>query len=103
MLTGTPEQLVALAASQLNRVVSIEGANEWNLSGSSDWVAQLRSHQSRIYAAGKADGRLANLPVLGSSLGRRTGFTELSNISSIDTTEITSSRAASRRATASMT
>lgn len=63
---GTPEQLVQIAATQLPSAVdSFEGVNEWNFSGRTNWAAEVRSHQKRLYAAVKSNSRLSRTPVLG--------------------------------------
>jgi hypothetical protein len=83
MKGGTPEQLVTLVADQLPGVCSsLEGANEWNLQGGSNWVSELRSHQTRLYRAAKGKTKTRNIPVVGPALGMRKGYDELGNLSS---------------------
>lgn len=80
----TPEALVALVASSMpGAMMSLEGPNEWNLQGGSDWVAELVSHQTRLWNAAKANAATRNLAVVGPALGMRTGYAEFGNRSSI--------------------
>ncbi|MDN5778304.1 MAG: hypothetical protein L0H96_15495 [Humibacillus sp.] len=81
---GTPEQLVALVAEQLpDACSSFEGANEWNLQGGRNWVSELRTHQSRLYRAAKANARTRNIPVVGPSLGMRKDYAALGDLSAM--------------------
>ncbi len=78
---GTPEQLVSLAAAELQGcIATFEGANEWNLKGGRDWAPQLRQHQRRLWAAVQQDRRVAGVPVLGPSLGMRKDYDVLGNL-----------------------
>ena len=78
---GTPEQLVKILGDKMpDAVESVEGANEWNLSGDPSWVANLRSHQRRVYTAVKADTRLRGVSVLAPALGRREGYELLGDL-----------------------
>lgn len=45
-----------------DRVVAVEGVNEWDNTGRSDWVAELRTHQAALYAAVKK--AMPGMPVL---------------------------------------
>lgn len=66
---GTPEQLVSVAASQLGGTVdSFEGVNEWNFKGGSNWAAEVRAHQQRLYRAVHANSKTAQIPVLGPAI-----------------------------------
>jgi hypothetical protein len=69
---GSPDSmasLVGLVAGRLRSMVaSVEGANEFDLSGQADWTGKLRSWQQDLYTRVKADPRLAGVPVLGPSL-----------------------------------
>ncbi|MEI2779553.1 MAG: hypothetical protein V9G19_27060 [Tetrasphaera sp.] len=81
---GNPEQLVALIASSLRGgVQSMEGANEWNLRGGSNWVSELRTHQTRLYRAAKSTAATRGIPVVMPALGMRQGFEEFGNQSKI--------------------
>jgi hypothetical protein len=81
---GTPEQLVSLIATSFpNAVHSMEGANEWNLDGGSNWASELRNHQTRIWNAAKANPRPCSKPVVGPALGMRKGYEEFGNQSAI--------------------
>lgn len=77
---GTPEQLVSLVGSSLRGVVqSMEGTNEWNLRGGSNWIAELKNHQTRLYRAAKSNSATRGIPVVGPSLGMRQGFDQFGN------------------------
>lgn len=79
---GTPQDLVALLAGQPG-LVSIEGANEWDLRGGGGWVDALRNHQRTLYAAVRADPRLAGIPILAPSLGRPKRHALLGDLSDV--------------------
>ena len=82
--TGTPEQLVSLAASRLpGAVASFEGANEWDIKGGANWVPEARTHQQRLFRAVQADSRVAAVPVLGPSLGLRNRYDDLGNLAPV--------------------
>ncbi|MEI2776724.1 MAG: hypothetical protein V9G19_12300 [Tetrasphaera sp.] len=81
---GTPEQLVARVAESLAPYMnSLEGANEWNLNGGSDWLPELVNHQTRLWNAAKGNAVTRGIPVLGPALGMRQGYEEFGNRSSI--------------------
>ncbi len=77
---SSPTALVGVVATSLpaGSVESLEGANEWNLSGRPDWVAELRRHQTELYGAAKAEPATAALPVLAPSMGMRRDFDAVS-------------------------
>lgn len=80
----TPEQLVALVASSLrSAILSIEGPNEWNLQGGSNWVPELVAHQTRLWNAAKSNAVTRAIPIVGPSLAFNEGFAELGNRSAI--------------------
>lgn len=84
MKNATPEQLVNLIASSMpNACHSMEGANEWNLDGGSNWASELRNHQTRIWNAAKANPLTRSKPVVGPALGMRKGYEEFGNQSAI--------------------
>lgn len=67
---GTPEQLVALVGASLAGVTqSMEGPNEWDLKGGSDWVPELRAYQTRLYQAAKENAATRNIPVAAPAFG----------------------------------
>ncbi len=79
-----PAALVrAVAALPPGTVDSLEGANEWNLSGRPDWVAELRAHQAALWAAAKADPATAALPVLAPALGMDRDYSALGDLSAV--------------------
>ena len=66
---AAPSAYVDTVASQLPGVVeTLEGTNEWDISGRSHWVSEVRSRQQALYAAAKADPATADLPVLSPSI-----------------------------------
>ena len=80
----TPEMLVSLVASSMpGAMLSMEGPNEWNLQGGSNWVSELVAYQTRLWNAVKANPVTRNLQVVAPALGMRTGYTEFGNRSSI--------------------
>lgn len=77
-----PARLVQTLADNIPTgvVESLEGANEWNLTGRSNWAAELRSHQQALWTAAKANPVTRGLPVLAPALGMRSGYSELGNL-----------------------
>ena len=66
---GTLDQLVGvLKTNLLGAVSSIEGPNEYDLSGDPNWIASLRTYQTNLYNAIKSDPATASLPVIAPSL-----------------------------------
>ncbi len=61
----------------LGSVEAIEGPNEWDNFGPSNWVNQLRTFQADLYAAAKADPATAHLPVLAPALAFRDNYAAL--------------------------
>jgi hypothetical protein len=62
------QQLDMIAKEFPNAVAGLEGPNEFDAQGSSDWVAQLRDYQQRLWVGAHARPALANKPILGPSL-----------------------------------
>ena len=80
----TPEMLVSLVASSMpGAMLSLEGPNEWNLQGGSNWVSELVAYQTRLWNAVKSNPVTRNLPVVAPALALRTGYSELGNRASI--------------------
>lgn len=80
----TPEALVALVASSMpGSMLSMEGPNEWNLQGGSNWVSELVNYQTRLWNAAKGNPVTRNLAIVAPALGMRTGYEQLGNRSSI--------------------
>lgn len=59
---------VATATAGSGFVESLEGANEWDISGDPHWAANNRTRQQALYAAAKANPTTASLPVLAPSM-----------------------------------
>jgi Fibronectin type III domain len=67
---ATPAQYVDTVATKLppGSVESVEGTNEWDLSGRPDWVLEMHTRQKQLYEASKANPATADLPVLAPAL-----------------------------------
>jgi hypothetical protein len=60
------EAFVRGVAALGDRVIAVEGVNEWDNTGRPDWAAELRTHQATLYAAVKQ--AMPNMPVLAPAL-----------------------------------
>jgi hypothetical protein len=81
---GVPklEELVSTVKTELGGAVdAVEGPNEFDQRGGSDWLPRLRDYQQRLYSAIKGDSALASLPVVGPSIVLRSHEEELGDIS----------------------
>lgn len=68
--TGSIDALVHLAAGRLRgAVASLEGPNEYDLSGAPGWPEALAAYQRELYRAVRAEPRLDGVPVVGPSFG----------------------------------
>ncbi len=73
---------VQTVASQLpGAVESLEGANEWDLSGRPDWPVELLTRQRELYTAAKANAATADLPVLAPALAFRWNYAAVGDMS----------------------
>jgi hypothetical protein len=67
-------------------IASVEGANEWDNSGSPTWVADDRAYQQWVWNTIHADPALSRIPVIGPSLvfswTNPTSWTKLGDLSS---------------------
>lgn len=82
---GTPglEELVSTLRDKVRGAVdTVEGPNEFDTQGASDWSAQLSSYQQRLYASIKGDPSLASLPVVGPSIVQHSNQQALGDVSS---------------------
>ena len=77
---GTPEEGLALVKELGNVVEAVEGPNEYDLSGDSNWVATLRQYMEQLHQVIKADAQTQNLPVLGPSLTSPKAYKAMGNI-----------------------
>jgi hypothetical protein len=76
------QELLATTGGELGGAVeALEGPNEFDQRGGSDWAQRLRQYQQRLYVAVKSDPALAGLPVLGPSIVQRAHEQELGDIS----------------------
>jgi hypothetical protein len=77
LILGTPpdgqaglNELTSILSSKLRGSVdAVEGPNEYDLNGPSNWMAELAPYQSQLYSAIKSNPALSSLPVVGPSLG----------------------------------
>lgn len=82
LITGRPTEganaadYVHTVATQLpaGSVESLEGTNEWDLSGRPDWVSEMLTRQQQLYTAAKAEPATANQPVLAPALAFRWNY-----------------------------
>lgn len=74
---------VRTVADQLpaGAVESLEGVNEWDLSGRDDWAAEARAWQQQLYAAAHAEPATADLPVLAPALAYKWNYATLGDVS----------------------
>lgn len=75
-------EYVTTAATQLpaGAVESLEGPNEWDISGRAGWAEELRAFQSELFAAARANPATADLPVLAPALAFRRGYDTLGSM-----------------------
>ncbi|MCW2838141.1 MAG: hypothetical protein JWQ15_2255, partial [Marmoricola sp.] len=80
---ATPAQYVDTVATQLpaGSVESVEGTNEWDLSGRPEWVAEMQTRQRDLYLASKANPATASLPVLAPALAYRWNYVPAGDMS----------------------
>lgn len=78
---GTPQQGLALVKELGNVVEAVEGPNEYELSGDSNWVQTLRQYMEQLYQLVKSDTQTSALPVLGPSLTSEEAYFAVGNIS----------------------
>jgi hypothetical protein len=77
LILGAPEdgsaglaKLTSILGSSLRGSVdAVEGPNEYDLHGGSDWMSKLAPYQSELYTAIKSNPATSALPVVGPSLG----------------------------------
>ena len=66
-----------------NAVDTVEGPNEFDLSGTSNWPSSLTEYQQRLYDTIKSDPSLSSLPVVGPSIGHSGDTSQMGSISSL--------------------
>lgn len=76
LILGSPEApaeletLVDIVAEELpGTVAAVEGPNEWDLNGPSDWMSGLAAYQARLYSTVRSRPSLAPIPIVGPALG----------------------------------
>lgn len=73
-----PVEYVNTVAKHLTGAVeAIEGPNEWDNFGPSNWVTQLRDYQAKLHTAAKANSATARLPLLAPALAFRENYSQL--------------------------
>jgi len=66
---STLDRMIATVKNELPGAVdSVEGPNEFNAQGVSNWVSMLREYQQHLYTAIKSDPALSPLTVIGPSI-----------------------------------
>jgi hypothetical protein len=81
--TGSLPELLGLVRGQLAPfVTSVEGPNESDNQGDSQWVPQLKSYQQLLYRGIKDDPKLRHITVLGPSLVHPESYRQLGDMSS---------------------
>jgi hypothetical protein len=79
---GTVEQQLDMIEREFpGAVASLEGPNEYDIQGDSNWVSVLRTYQRRLWEGANARPRLASLPIVGPSLVHGESHDELGDIS----------------------
>lgn len=80
---GTLSDLLTVLKTKVpGAVQSVEGPNEYDIAGDSAWAPNLRSYQSDLYNAVKADPALAHLPVIAPALVNESSRGTLGRVSS---------------------
>lgn len=78
----TPQAAVNLVKELGTDVVeNVQGPNEYNLSGDSNWVNNLRSYQQQLYQGMKGNSVTRNVPVYGPSLTDYGSFDAIGDLS----------------------
>jgi len=78
---GSVAQLVAHAAKMPGAIYALEGSNEWDLRGGSNWVTEVKNHQKAMFAQINANPALANKIILGPSVGHQENMVKLGDVS----------------------
>jgi hypothetical protein len=66
---STLDHMISVVKSELTGAVdSVEGPNEFNAQGVTNWVSMLREYQQHLYTAVKSDPALSSLTVIGPSI-----------------------------------
>lgn len=71
----------AVAAKVPRALESIEGPNEYNVSGDADWIAKTRAYQKVLYTGVKSSPAILSLPVIGPSMTSYEGYVALGDLS----------------------
>ncbi len=66
---STLDRMISVVKNELPGAVdAVEGPNEFNAQGVSNWVSMLREYQQHLYSAVKSDPALSSLTVIGPSI-----------------------------------
>jgi outer membrane biosynthesis protein TonB len=78
---GTIDQQLNMIEKELSSsVVSIEGPNEYDIQGDSNWLPVITDYTKRLWEGVKAHPKLANLPVVGPSITRRNNMEAMGDL-----------------------
>jgi hypothetical protein len=80
-LTAIGPRLDMIAGNMASAVEAVEPPNEYNYSGSPTWAEDLRAYQPELHAQVRSRPELDGVRVLGPSLARREGYTEVGDLS----------------------
>jgi len=62
-------------------ITSVEGPNEYDLSGKSTWASDVRTYQQQLYQTIKGDAATTNMPVFGPSLTSGGAYSAVGDLS----------------------
>jgi hypothetical protein len=79
---STLDHMLSVVKSELTGALdAVEGPNEFNAQGVTNWIPKLREYQQHLYTAVKSDPSLAPLTVIGPSITNWTQAEELGDMS----------------------
>ena len=79
---STLDHMLSVVKTELPGALdAVEGPNEFNAQGVTDWVPKLREYQQHLYTAVKSDPSLSSLTVIGPSITSWRAAEELGDIS----------------------
>jgi hypothetical protein len=79
---STLDHMLSVVKTELpGAVEAVEGPNEFNAQGVSNWAPKLREYQQHLYSAVKSDPALSSLTVIGPSITNWQNADELGDIS----------------------
>lgn len=75
------QKISAIAQRAGGALESFEGPNEYDVSGSADWVTNLRAYQRTLYGSVKGNESTSSVPVIGPSLAHARNADTLGDLS----------------------